>query len=739
MLRSRVRSSLLAVAFAASSLGCGGGSPPTARDPSAAGAAVPLRPLSVSEADFAERTYQLLLDPEPSGERQNLLAGVVRRQLARAEARFSHGSEAAGLRALLGAFLLVRNGEFHPELVRGTEKTLWSGAREVSRLGHEGYALALYSLLLRQLEEGAARAEVQEHLDAIEEFSRATRGGGPLEAASSEARVALQRALLEPTDAALTDARERLIAWVRGALEANSSEQAMRTEFDQDETYEAYRALRGGTIALVALYLRHGDAAGALSALQQSELERLFPPELAEQLERAAEDRDADAWVQLFRLFESAAESGSSLAVIDPQPMAAAAFGSALELYRTQPGALEAAMPLAAQLVKYGMAEVASVVLTQTITEKSPAAHVGVALAMVLNSMVAEDAEGQLDGARRTFVGAERLLALAEGPSFRGKVSPSAARVRYVMAALEARHGDLTRALPLVKQVLAVEPSADALMLLTSIQRQQGQFDAARATLDKVIGIAKKNQDLALETDAMIQKFEILRDAGQSEQAGIALEAALVKAVEAQRQGRPGPSQARVERLLARVLEQYDNQPGVRRATQRAYAAANGDVRQLAATVLDVSRRAFTQGDLQAARAAAQRAIEASLGPDEIVYVALWLQLLERRLKVPSDGTVEEAYATIEEASGWPAKLRAWARGKLSDVDLHAVARDEAERTEARFYTALAKLPPGAPEARVALREIATSGAVDLMEVTIARDLLAPPTTYVLPERIAIP
>ncbi|MFO7180877.1 MAG: hypothetical protein DIU78_019405 [Pseudomonadota bacterium] len=734
-----MRSSLLAVAFAASALGCGGGSTPTARDPSEAAAAMPLRPLPVSEADFAERTYQLLLDGEPSAERQNLLAGVVRRQLERAQARFTHGSDAAGLRALLGAFLLVRGGEFHPDLVAGSEKALWSGAREVSRLGHEGYAVALYSLLRRQLAEGPARAEVEEHLAAIEEFSRATRRGGPLEAASSEARVALQRALLEPTEEALTSARERLVAWVRGALEANSGEQALRSEFDQDETYEAYRALRGGTFALVALYLRHGDASGALTALQQAELERLFPPELAEQLERAADDRDADAWLQIFRLFESAAESGSSMAVIDPQPMAAAAFGAALELYRTQPGALEAAMPLAAQLVKYGMAEVASVVLTQTITTKSPASHVGVALAMVLNSMVAEDAEGQLDAARRTFAAAESLLALAEGPTFRGKVSPSAARVRYVMAALEARHGDLARALPLVNQVIAVEPSTDALMLLTSIQRQRDQADAALGTLDKVIAIAKRNQDLALETEAMIQKFEILRDTGRKEAAGDALNAALVKAVEAQRQSRPGPSQARVERLLARVLEQYDNQPGVHRAVQRAYAAANGDVRQLAATVLDVSRRAFTKGDLQSARAAAQRAIEASLGPDEIVYVALWLQLLERHLNVPSDGTVEEAYATIQEASGWPAKLRAWARGKLSDEDLHAVARDEAERTEARFYTALAKLPPRAPEARVALREIATSGAVDLMEVTIARDLLAPPTNYVLPERVAVP
>jgi hypothetical protein len=187
------------------------------------------------------------------------------------------------------------------------------------------------------------------------------------------------------------------------------------------------------------------------------------------------------------------------------------------------------------------------------------------------------------------------------------------------------------------------------------------------------------------------------------------------------------------------VLEQYGNQPGIRRATQRAYEAANGDVRQLSATVLDASRRALTLGDLAAARTAAQRAIEAKLGADEVVYVALWLQLLERWLNVPSDGTAEEAYATIDEASGWPARLKAWARGRLSAAELTAAAGDAAERTEARFYTALFAASPNAPETKVALRDVAKSGAIDLIEVTIARDLLAPRGAYVLPPKIAVP
>jgi cellulose synthase operon protein C len=720
-------------------LGCAGTGAGNARDPSSAHGGAPVHPVPVSDEDFAERTYQVLLDAEPSVDRQNLLVGVVHRQIARSQARFESGNEAAGLRALLGAFFLVRAGEYRTELLQGSSKALMAGANEVSRLGQEGYALAFYSMLKSQLPAGHERSEVEAHLQAIQDFSRSTHGDGPLEAASNDARVALQRALVEATPEALDAAREAIVQWVRGALAASGNEQALRSNADRDEALEGYRALRGGTIALVALYLRHGDAKGALTAISRADLDRLFPPELSEQLEHAADDSDPDAWTQLYRLFDSAAQSENSIALIDSEPMAAAAFGSALELYRARPGSIQGALPLAAQLARYGMAEVSSPVLAAAINSESPPEHVSIALAMVLNSLVAEDASGQLAAARRVFSGAEPLLELSERRSLLGKVTPSAARLRYVMAAVEARHGETSRALPLIQRSIVSEPTTESLTLMASLERQRNRPDAAIEALDRVIGQARSGGDAIAHTDALIHKFETLRDAGRAALAQKALDEALGQAVEAQRQGRPGPSQARIERLLARVLEQYGNQPGVHRATQRAYAAANGDVRQLSATVLDASRRALTVGDLAAARAAAQRAIEAKLGADEIVYVALWLQLLERWLNVPSDGTTEEAYATIDEASGWPAKLRSWARGRLSDAELTAAARDAAERTEARFYTALSATAPSAPEAKMALRDVAKSGAIDLIEVTIARDLLAPRGAYVLPPKIAVP
>jgi len=713
--------------------GCAG-SAAGKQHPNAAGASVPVRPVAVNDEEFAERTYQLLLDPEPGVDRQNRLVGVVRRQIARAGARFDAGHDSVGLRALFGAFLLMRSGEFRPEVLEGAAKPLLAGASEVSRLGYDGYALTWYTMLESTLPEGREKADVRAHIKAIEDFARSTHGDGPLEAASSDARRSLQQALLGSDPQMVTRAADDVTRLIRGAIEASTSEQ--RSPVDRQAAFEGYR---NGPYALVALYLRHGDPRGALDAVSRAELEHQFPPELGETLERAADDGDPEAWTRLYRVFESAADTDGAISLIDSMSMSAAAFGSALELYRLRPGSLQGALPLVSQLVRYGMAEVASPILNSAVNGDSPPEHLSVCLTVILNSIVAEDSAGQLDAARRLFASAEPLFVLADKQGRQGRVVPSAARVRYVMGAVEARHGEVSRALPLVERSVASEPSPEALNLLASLERQRNRPEAALSALDRLIVQARAAKDGMAATDALIHKFELQRDAGRADLAQKTLDEALREAIDSQRQSKPGPSQARMERLLARVLELYGNQAGSRRATERAFEAAGGDARQFSATVLDAARRALTVGDLAAARAAAQRAIEAKLGPDEIVYVALWLQLLERWLKMPSDGTTEEAYAMIDDASGWPAKLRSWARGKLSDEELTRAARDTAERTEARFYTTLSATPPSAPAAKAALRDVAQSGAVDLIEVTIARDLLAPPAPYVLPAKIAVP
>jgi hypothetical protein len=226
-------------------------------------------------------------------------------------------------------------------------------------------------------------------------------------------------------------------------------------------------------------------------------------------------------------------------------------------------------------------------------------------------------------------------------------------------------------------------------------------------------------------------------------EASRALEAALTRVLQAQKQGRTGAQQARAERLLARVLEHYGDQRALRRATERSFDAAGSDPRLLSATVMDAARRGLTLSDLTVARSAVERAVGAGMSGEDVVYPALWLQLLEKKLRVPGSSSIEEAYSSIGDASGWPARLRAWATGRLTDAELLAAAKDRSQRTEAIFYAAMARHAQGsAEEAKAGFEQVARSEAIDLVEVSIARDLLAAydaPQGYKLPANLVVP
>jgi len=714
--------------------------PPQAKSAPTTVSATPIP--AVSDEAFAQATYKVLVNGELTADRAGLLMGVVRRQLQRAKARFDAGQREAGLKALTGAFYLMRAGEFQDVALDGAEGALSSGAAEVARLGQEGYAFTLYGMLRDKLPNGAERKQVEAHLEAMARFSQATHGSGPMQAASADLRSATQRSLIEARKATLESANERAIRWLKRALESNAAETPMNSVADRDEAYEAYRALRGGGYTLIALYLRHGDARGALTAADRADLGRIIAPELRDRLERAADDNDPDAWSDLCHFFDSASRAAEADGLFDHALMEAATWGAAVQLFRAEPSSMRGVAPLSAQLLNYGMAEVAPLLLTPAVNKEANAENLSFALGLVGKALVAEDALDQLPSARRTFENAQSMLALAENKANLGRVSPSSARLRYVMGALETRHGELSRALPLVQSAARAEPSLESLMTLSAIERQRDK-SAALFTLGQAVELAKATNDPLAETDALNMKFEVYRDHGDAEHAAKTLDAALSRAVEAQRSARTGgPTLARSERLLARILEHYDDPLAARRATERAYEASSSDPGQLTATVLDAARRALTHADLRAARRAAQRAVAANLSSEDLVYVALWLQLVEKKLNVPSDGTVEEAYAGVDENSGWPARLRAWARGKISDQDLAAAARSASEKTEATFYAAMLKLQTGGDSSKD-LERVAQSPAIDLVEVTIARDLLAlrnkPAADYKLPATVKLP
>jgi tetratricopeptide (TPR) repeat protein len=368
---------------------------------------------------------------------------------------------------------------------------------------------------------------------------------------------------------------------------------------------------------------------------------------------------------------------------------------------------------------------------------------VSTAIGFVMRAMSDEEDTGGLPAARATFDNAAPILELAKAPGMRGKLHPTPARLRFAMAATEVRHGELERARPLLLESLKDEPASDAFLLVVAIDRQRGKLKDALAYADKAVESARAANDLLTEADAQLIRFELFREMKDATEASRALEAALTRVLLAQKQGRTGAQQARAERLLARVLEYYGDQRATRRATERAFEAAGSDSRLLSATVMDAARRGLTLSDLKVARSAVERAVSAGMSGDDVVYPALWLQLLEKKLRVPGSSSVEDAFSAIGDGAGWPARLRAWATGRLNDAELLAAAKDRSQRTEAIFYAAMARHVQGSTaEAKAGFEQVVRSEAIDLVEVSIARDLLASydtPQGFKLPPNIVLP
>ena len=81
------------------------------------------------------------------------------------------------------------------------------------------------------------------------------------------------------------------------------------------------------------------------------------------------------------------------------------------------------------------------------------------------------------------------------------------------------------------------------------------------------------------------------------------------------------------------------------------------------------------------------------------------------------------------------ASLARWGRRTIDGAELLRLAKSQVQQTEASFYLAMAARVAGASEGADPLVAVAKSPLVDLFEVRIARDLLAPALALDLPRR----
>lgn len=704
----------------------------------------------VSDDAFPAAVHDLLRSAPGTSERAVRLGAVEARQMARAAARFKAHSPERGLAAFTGALYLVRAGEaVHGMLgARGVE-ALEAAVRELAARGDEGRARAVYDMLL-QTAPAQERADIQGHLRALDEWMKsAVASAGGVASAGALERVAVRQRLLEPTGAAIADAANVTAAWIQRATALRDKFRKTHVQPSREEGTEAWRALETGPLVLAAIYLRDADFAGALSALDRAQARELLDserPQFASALEAMASEPNVARCIDLLGQVHPLAgrEPGRDEESVDEDRdlFGAAAFGVASECYRLDPTVAQVALRLAVSLDELGMAESTPAVLVEAVRAHPDAGVVSEALGLCLAAMASEEDAGDPDAARRTFRAAQPLLAVAGQSALAGKVRPSSARLRSAMGEIELREGRIDQARELLRQSADEEKSGGVLLSLARIEWRDGQTPVALGHLREALATQDAMHDPALRGEVLLTISDVTRDKGDVAAARTPLTEALKELV----QSRNAPSadaRARVERVLARVLDRFGADQPAQRALERAYAAAPGDKHQAAQTIELLIGRAFVRGDLTTAREGLRRAVAADLDGDDLVYFALWARLLERQMHSPTDGVPDRVFVSTPDDGRWVAVLARFGEGKMKGDDLVARATTPIQKYEALFYAALDRRASGDTKGGDdLLRQVVAGTGIALSEVTLARDMLDPGRASIggpLPPDVSIP
>lgn len=718
---------LLLATSSVAELGCGGSS--TVPTPRVVQRTEQINIINVRDDDFSASVFGLLKNGEPSSARDGMLVGVVRRQLAHAERRFALNAPERATASVIGAMYLIRAGEGRSEMIDATGASALAGAVErLSARGDEGRALSFMQMRVAALAKGSPeRNELEEHIRVLEGWMRETRTGKPIRKLGAEQRALVARALVDPSPEALRAASKGITDWIDAAIDFHAEFRQTAERPAREDMVEAARALESGAVTLAALFLRHGDAKGAFDSINQSAAKRVIPPELHQQIAAAATDGGPRDWQGLAGMFAQLEDSPGDMETgPDPALLSSAVWGTSLEAFRKDSSSLGASVLLAQSLVELGLSEAAPHVLAEALGQKPDPRAVAGSIDLVMGAMNEDAAIEDIETVRRTFRAASAVFALGDRPEMRDRIDPSPAKARFMMASIELRSGNLAGAKPLLEAAVSAEPSVSGFTMLAMVERQAGEPTKALQRVEQALRAPDARSSPGDVADAQILAFEVHRDAGAQDKAKAMLDSALEAALAARSASAGAAARARAERLLGRVLDGYGDAKGAARALERALHAAGSERPLLGATVLDAVGSAFVRRDVTAARAALKHGLEGELGEDELVYAGLWLMFLERDLKVPTDGTAERALRAASDRGSWVGKLAAWAAGKLSDAELATAAQSTPQRVEAAFYMAVAKKVAGDPGAEAKLREVAKSPVIDLLEVHIAREMLAP-------------
>jgi cellulose synthase operon protein C len=738
---------VLGTALSIATSGCGGGA--TGTGPGARHADNAKNSVAVSDEAFASSVHDLLLAPPGSAQRASLLGGVEARQMERVVLRFrGQGGDDRALVSLIGGLYLIRTGELGDDLLGPAGRSaLLEGARRLAARGDEGRARAVYEMLLR-MSQGADKAPVQAHLDALRAWMKdgvTMATGKPVVAAGEIETAAVARRLLEPSTTALDEATKATLDWIEKAIDLQTVYRDKHIRPSREGIAEAVRALQSGGTVLASIYLKDGDAGGALHAIGRAASHDVVRPELVTAIQAVHDKPEAARWLELLHALTPNAgdhEHEDEEALDDRELLRAATFGIAMEAYRADPTQPESAAIVAAMLQDLGMAEASPAIIVEATKAHPDPRTVSGAMVITMRAMSAELEADDADAARRAFAAAAPLLAVAEKKEIAGQLQARASRVRAMMGEIELQQGRLDVARKLLVDSAAEEKSGAVMLALARLDRHDDRNKDALEDLRDALSAPDTEKDPALRGEVLLMISDLTRENGDVSAAKKPLDDA-VKGLALARNTKDGDDRARVERVLSRVLDRFGAAARAQQALERAFEATPHDKHQIAATLGQLIARAYVHGDLLGARDGLTRALAAELDSDDLVYYALWVRLLERQLQKPSDGVPAHVFAQNLDDGRWTGRLAAFGAGKIKAETLIASAKTPTQKTEALFYAAMDRRAQGdAKGLDSALKEVLATSGVDLMEVGIARDLLTGQGSQIggpLPAGLALP
>lgn len=726
---------VVAVGTSFGGLGCMGAQP--AKSPENPADAIV--PKNVTDEQMGAAVYELLANGTDNSQRAMLLAGTVRRQFARAAQRFAAGQRERGVAAVQGALLLVRAGEMRLEMLDPAATKALSSAAEASAMrGQEGPTLAFLRLQSRSLPSmDPKQAVIREHLQALEAWMHDTRQRTDVQNAGADVDALALQSVLEPTPETIKAAEKAVDRWIAASLAFNDAFVPGTMPSDRDEMFEALRALRTGTSVLAAIYLRHGNAAGALDAIDRTEARKVASPEFLDRLQTASKSQDGDAWKRLAFMYAqvTAAYDQSDGPMMSPQLAQAAAWGASVAAYRLDPDDIQASAALAVLLPDFGLAEAVPHVIGRAAKKNPTPEALDYFLAMIGALLEQENRVDDYASAQRVFDASKPLLQLGADVAKEHKVRVLPAMVIEQMAKIHQRHANVTKAKELLEQAVAATPSLSGYHALAALRFQAGDGVGALDVIQKGLQLQGNRDDPLVRGEMYLLAFAIHRAQGNQAKAKAALESTTEQAFVAQKQAKNEIAKALVDRLMARVAYYYNDTAAWKRSVIRLLEQASENPRVRDMALIEATSMSLLTGDVQTGVRVLSDA-SAGARPEDLVYAALWMQAAQQMQQNSADNAddedneLTELIATllqrVPEDIPWEYALARYGLRQINDAQLLEKAKTKLQQTEAQFYIAIRQKQTNPRAAEAKLHEIANGPALDLVETFLASELTQP-------------